>query len=229
MKLLNIFNWVQSLVESFTFYGGAPSSGGGAMGGGRPFNPMQGGRFGNMGAYVSPMAQRPQGMPQNPMFSKNPNMRQGQSIPGMGLPAAQPQGMPPTNMGMPPMPQGMPPSQGQPMQGGQFGNMGVYVSPMAQPQSSPMQGQPTPDMLNNMKMKLQAQAQQGMTQNPNFLGTVVNQMQGQPTQGGLFGNMGAYVSPMAQRPQGSPQNTNQMQQAQSMNQMAGLMQNTPQY
>jgi hypothetical protein len=34
---------------------------------------------------------------------------------------------------------------------------------------------------------------------------------------------------MAQRPQGSPQNTNQMQQAQSMNQMAGLLQGTPQY
>ena len=212
MKLLNISNWVQSLVESFTFYGGAPSSGGGAMGGGRPFNPMQGGRFGNMNPYVSPMAQRPQGMPQNPMFSKNPNMRQGQSIPGMypgmGLPAAQPQGMPP-------MPQGMPPSQGQPSQGGQFGNMGAYVSPMAQrPQGSPMQGQPTPDMLNNIRMKLQGMG-------------FPAQSQGQPMQSGsipgMYPGMGL---PIAQL---SPQNTNQMQQAQSMNQMPGLMQNTPQY
>jgi hypothetical protein len=196
MKLLNIFNWVQSLVESFTFYGGAPSGGGGAMGGGRPFNPMQGGQFGKMNPYVSPMPQRPQGMSQNPMFSGNPNMRQGQSIPGMypgmGLPIAQPQGMPPTNMGMPPMPQGMPPSQGQPMQGGQFGNMGAYVSPMAQPQGSPMQGQPTPDMLNNMRMKLQ-----GMGPPP--AQPQGQPMQSQPTQSGLFGNMGAYISPVAKR------------------------------
>ena len=179
MKLLNISNWFQSLVESFTFYGGAPSSGGGAMGGGRPFNPMQGGRFGNMNPYVSPMAQRPQGMPQGqPSMPQNPMFR------GMGFPA-QPQGMPP-------MPQGMPPSQGQPMQGGRFGNMGAYVSPMAQQQGSPMQSQPTPDMLNNIRMKLQGMGRpaplpQGQP------------MQSQPTQGGLFGNMGAYISPVAKR------------------------------
>jgi hypothetical protein len=29
MKLINIFNWVTSLVESFTFYGGGSSGGGG--------------------------------------------------------------------------------------------------------------------------------------------------------------------------------------------------------
>jgi hypothetical protein len=141
--------------------------GGRPMGGSRPSNPMQ---------------------PFNSRFGGNPNMPQGK--PGM---PSMPQGMPPTNMGMPPMPQGMPPSQGQPMQGGLFGNMGAYVSPMAQPQGSPMQGQPTPDMLNNIRMKLQ-----GM---------------------GL---------PQAQF---SPQNINssQMQQAQSMNQMPGLMQNTTQY
>lgn len=201
--MISLHNWLNNLVQSFTFYGGSAGRGG-AVGGGLPSNPMRP-RFG-----VNPsMPQGQPGMPQNPMFR------------GMRTPPTQPQGLPPTNMGMPPMP------QGQPMQGGQLVNMGAYVSPMAQPQGLPMQGQPTPDMLNNMKMKLQAQ--QGMTQNPNFLGTMVNQMQGQPTQGGLFGNMGAYVSPMAQRPQGSPQNTNQMQQAQSMNQMAGIMQGTPQY
>jgi hypothetical protein len=194
--------------------GGIAQNTGSTMGGGLPSNPM-GSRFGrNLN-----MPQGQSGMPQKPMFG---GMRQPipGMYPGMGYPA--PQVSPPQG-GFPQQAQGMP------MQGSPFGNVKPYVSPMAQPQSSPMQGQPTPDMLNNMKMKLQAQAQQGMTQNPNFLGTVVNQMQGQPTQGGLFGNMGAYVSPMAQRPQGSPQNTNQMQQAQSMNQMAGLMQNTPQY
>ena len=104
MKLLNIFNWVQSLVESFTFYGGSSSGGGGAMGGGRRFNPMQ------------------QNQPFNQRFGGNPNMRQGQPIPGMypgmGYPSPQvspPQGgFPQQAQGMPPMPQGMPPNQGQP-------------------------------------------------------------------------------------------------------------------
>ena len=115
MKLLNISNWFQSLVESFTFYGGAPSSGGGAMGGGRPFNPMQGGRFGNMNPYVSPMAQQ-QGSPMQsqptPDMLNNIRMK----LQGMGRPA--------------PLPQGQP-MQSQPTQGGLFGNMGAYISPVA--------------------------------------------------------------------------------------------------
>ena len=186
MKLLNIFSWVQSLVESFTFYGGASSGGGGAMGGSRPSNPMSP-RFG-----VNPnMPQMQPGMPQTPMFR------------GMRTPPTQPQGMPPMPQGMPPSPQGMPPTQGQPMQGGQFGNMGAYVSPMAQQrQTLPIQsnfGQPTPDMLNNFKMKFQEQVQR-MGAPP---------MQGQPSQGGLFGNMSAYTSPPANFNQ--QQNTSQGQ------------------
>ena len=31
MKLLNLFNWVTSLVESFTFYAGGGSGGGGSQ------------------------------------------------------------------------------------------------------------------------------------------------------------------------------------------------------
>ena len=187
MKLLNISNWFQSLVESFTFYGGAPSSGGGAMGGGRPFNPMQG-RMGNMGGMGG------MGKPGN-MDGMGGSLGGLGAIgkPGLGGMGQPIPGMPPANMGMPPMPQGMPPSQGQPMQGGQFGNMGAYVSPMAQrPQGLPMQGQPTPDMLNNIRMKLQ-----GMGPPP--AQPQGQPMQSQPTQGGLFGNMGAYISPVAKR------------------------------
>jgi len=80
MKLLNIFNWVQSLVESFTFYGGAPSSGGGAMGGGRP-NPMQQNQsFNQRFGMNQNMPQGQYGMPQKPMYQ------------GMGLQTQQPQG-----------------------------------------------------------------------------------------------------------------------------------------
>ena len=154
MKLLNIFNWVQSLVESFTFYGGSSSGGGRAMGsaigGGKPFNPMQqnqpfnptfGGRppgmpqpqtmnFGD-GRFPQGMPSMPQGLP--PM-QPGMNQPQGQSMMGLvggGKPANMFSGM-----GLPPMPQGMPQSQGLPMQGGSFAG---GLPSAQQPQSMPMQ------------------------------------------------------------------------------------------
>jgi hypothetical protein len=188
--MISLHNWLNNLVESFTFYGGSAGRGG-TVGGGLPSNPM-GSRFGG-----NPnMPQGQPGMPQNPMFR------------GMRTPPTQPQGLPP-------MPQGMPPSQGQPMQGGQLGNMGAYVSPMAQqPQTLPIQsnfGQPTPDMLNNFKMKFQEQVQR-MGNPP---------MQGQPSQGGLFGNMSAYTSPAANFNQ--QQNTSQGQVSPGLQGLQGLL------
>jgi hypothetical protein len=141
--------------------------------------PMQGGQLANMGAYVSPMAQQPQGQlmqqgfgqPNQDMISKMNEMKQ--------MYQSQPQASVPYR-----------PTANYEGTGGLFGNMGAYVSPMAQQQGSPMQSQPTPDMLNNIRMKLQGMGRpaplpQGQP------------MQSQPTQGGLFGNMGAYISPVA--------------------------------
>jgi hypothetical protein len=145
----------------------------------------------------------------------------------MGFPA-QSQGMPPTNMGMPPMPQGMPPSQGQPMQSGQFGNMGAYVSPMAQrPQGSPMQGQPTPDMLNNIRMKLQGmglpaaqpQGQPMYQQRTPDSSTIFNAPQ---RSGGMYPGMG-YPAQLSQP------SMNQAQPSQGLQALQGIMQGTPQY
>jgi hypothetical protein len=118
MKLLNIFNWFQSLVESFTFYGGMSSGGGGAMGGGRlmgggkPFNPMQ------------------QNQPFNPTFSgRPPGMPQSQTMNfGDGR---FPQGMPSIPQGLPPMQPGMNQPQGLPMQGGSFAGGGRPFNPQA--------------------------------------------------------------------------------------------------
>lgn len=135
--------------------GGIAQNTGSTMGGGLPSNPM-GSRFGrNLN-----MPQGQSGMPQKPMFGG-----MGQPIPGMypgmGYPA--PQVSPPQG-GFPQQAQGMP------MQGSPFGNVKPYVSSMGQqPQVSPMQSQLTPDMLNNMKMKLQGMglpANQGQAQAP---------------------------------------------------------------
>lgn len=119
MKLLNIFNWVQSLVESFTFYGGPSSGGGGAMGG------TLRSAMGNVkpSNLTSPtFGGRPPGMPQ----PQTMNFGDGRF----------PQGMPSMPQGLPPMPQGMPQSQGLPMQGGSFAG---GLPSAQQPQSMPMQ------------------------------------------------------------------------------------------
>ena len=100
-----------------------------------------------------------------------------------------------------------------------FGGMGrpaPQVSPPqggfpAQPQSSPMQGQPTPDMMNNFKMKFQEEVQR--------MGNFPTQ--GQPSQGGLFGNMSAYTSPAANFNQ--QQNTNQGQVSSGLQGLQGLL------
>jgi hypothetical protein len=96
MKLLNIFNWVQSLVESFTFYGGSSSGGGGAMG----------------GALRSAMGNvKPSNLTSPTFGGKPPGMPQSQTMNFGGN--RPPLGMPPMPQGMG-QPQGMPPSQGQP-------------------------------------------------------------------------------------------------------------------
>jgi hypothetical protein len=114
MKLLNIFNWVQSLVESFTFYGGSSSGGGGAMGG--AFRSAMGNvKPSNL---TSPtFGGRPPGMPQ----SQTMNFGDGRF----------PQGMPPMPQGLPPMQSGMNQPQGLPMQGGSFAGGGRPFNPQA--------------------------------------------------------------------------------------------------
>jgi hypothetical protein len=117
MKLLNIFNWVQLLVESFTFYGGASSSGGGAMNGGER---MSDGKFDltmGMGrtGYDRKQLKKFDGTRFDPtmgmgrtgyigQFSQSPIT---QLLRNINIPSQV----------MPPMPQGMPTNQGQPMQG----------------------------------------------------------------------------------------------------------------
>ena len=136
--MISLHNWLNNLIQSFTLYGGAPSGGGGAMGGGRPYNPMQ------------------QNQPFNQRFGVNPNMSQGQPN--------QSQNPMFRGMGFPAQPQGMPPMQGLPMQGKQFGNMNPYVSPMAQqPQGLPMQIQPS---TYNPRLEAMKQMYQGQQQAP---------------------------------------------------------------
>ena len=129
--MISLHNWLNNLVESFTFYG-ARAGGGGTVGGGKPYmgQPMQ--------QQTQPMFAGG-GRPFNPQANQNTpyltNFGDGRF----------PQGMPP-------MPQGLSPSQGLPMQGGQFGNMNLSSGlPAQQPQSMPMQirqNQNTPYLMN---------------------------------------------------------------------------------
>ena len=135
MKLLNIFNLIQSLVESFTFYGaaGGAGGGGGAMGGAmRNFNPINvrglNQNFGGMGRPMPQVSPPQGGFPQNPMSG------------GMGQPPMQGMGYPAQTQGMPPMSSG-----------------GGY--PAMQPQYNP---RGTPDYFGTTGGPLIKQPQQGI-------------------------------------------------------------------
>jgi hypothetical protein len=175
--MISLHNWLNNLVESFTFYG-ARAGGGGAVGGGKPYmgQPMQ--------QQTQPMFAGG-GRPFNPQANQNTpyltNFGDGRF----------PQGMPSMPQGLPPMPQGMPQSQGLPMQGGQFGNMNLSSGlPAQQPQSMPMQsnsfaggGRPfNPQALQNNPYLMNFVG----NRLPPSMGMPTQQPQDLPMQGGAF-------------------------------------------
>ena len=115
--MISLHNWLNNLVESFTFYG-ARAGGGGAVGGGKPYmgQPMQ--------QQTQPMFAGG-GRPFNPQANQNTpyltNFGDGRF----------PQGMPSMPQGLPPMQPGMNQPQGLPMQGGSFAGGGRPFNPQA--------------------------------------------------------------------------------------------------